>query len=79
MNVPLPQPSPTSGRVLDKAKTSIFFPRCVGEPTVIPQTNLELNAGPNSSRKQPLFHDDFLVPGRVQGLVSLFFWHSVSS
>ena len=46
---------------------------------VFPQTALELNGVLNSSKKPSLFHHDFLVPGRVPGLVSLAFWHSVPS
>ena len=45
----------------------------------IPQTALELNGVLNSSKKQVLFHHDFLIPCRVPGLVSLLFWHSVPS
>ena len=40
---------------------------------IFPQTALELNGVLNSSKKQALFHHDFLVPARVPGLVSLLF------
>ena len=46
---------------------------------IIPQTALELNGVLNSSKKQALFHHQFLVPVRVPGLVSLLFWHPVPS
>ena len=46
---------------------------------VIPQIALELNAVLNSSKKQALFHQYFLVPARVPGLVSLLFLHPVAS
>ena len=44
-----------------------------------PQTALEPNGVLNSSKEQALFHYHFLVPARVPGLVSLFFWHPVPS
>ena len=38
---------------------------------IFPQTALELNGVLNSSKKEVLFHHQFLVPARVPGLVNV--------
>ena len=52
----------------------IICPYCIIVFLQFPKTPLELNGVLNSSKKQSLFHHDFLVPARALGLVSLLFF-----